>query len=125
MDDVAPVLPMPDAIPAAVSPIVVDPSALPDLLVTGMRQIVLVVGGSTSLLGLFQGRDVAGVGQYIMSNDFAIFVAAAATLYTMGYGLLKTLWNKRRSVILANAVPDSVAIVQPHARWWSRVWAAF
>jgi hypothetical protein len=128
MDDNAPTpdsLPLPDATAPAGAPIVVDPSPVPDMLVTGMRQIVLVIGGATTLASMFRGRDVGGIGQYVMSNNFAIFMAALVTLATFAYGQLKTLWNKRRSVTMANASPDSVAIVQPKASLWTRFKGAF
>lgn len=102
-----------DELPKDEQPIVVNPSATGDMLVTGLRQIVLVVGGAGTVIGFAKGHDVKGAMDWILSSDFAVASSAALTISVFVYGQARVLWNKRKTLTLANRVPDSVAVVVP------------
>jgi len=93
-------------------PIVINPSVIATLAPVLLRQVLLVVGGSVMIVGLLKQRDMAGLYAYLQSEDFITFIATGAVLLSLGYGQLRSLWDKANLVTLGRKAPDSDAIVK-------------
>lgn len=100
-------------------PIVVEPSAKGAMVLTGLRQLALIIGGAVSIIGMAKGRDLQGIVEYVQSDTFATVFATILTTGTVIYGQARELTKKAQAVIMAEAAPDSVAVVG-HKRGWFR-----
>lgn len=81
-------------------PILVNHSAAPSLVMTGIRY------GATSLAMWMAGQG-------LVSGDQTTMVAGLLTgAATAGWGMYRTLRNHRKLVKTANAAPDAVAMVR-------------
>lgn len=106
---------MVDEVPPEEQPIIVDPSARTDMFVTGLRQIVLVIGGAGTVIGFAKTHDIHAAMGYVLSSDFAVASSATVTIIAFVYGQLRVLWNKRKLVTAARSADDSVAVVRKKA----------
>lgn len=92
-------------------PIVVEQSPVASMIVTGARQVALVVGGASTAVAAYRQGGVGEVINWISGDNFATFTAAAAAVAAFGYGQYKELRRRMVTVKLAQAVPDAVAVV--------------
>lgn len=92
-------------------PIVVNPSPVGEQVASGVRQLVVLLGGFVAIAGFLRQRDLAGLVGYLQSGEFVPVVGALAAAAAVTYAQLKTRWRKREAVTMADAAPDSVAIV--------------
>lgn len=102
-------------------PIVVEPSAKGAMVLTGLRQTALIVGGTVSILGMVRGHDVQGLVEYVQSDTFATAFAAVLTAGTVVYGQLRELKRKVEAVTMAQAAPDDVAVIGHKRGWFGRL----
>lgn len=92
-------------------PIVVEQSPVAGMIVTGARQVALVLGGASTAVAAYRQGGVGEVINWISGDDFATFTAATAAIAAFGYGQYKELRRRMVTVKLANAAPDDVAVV--------------
>lgn len=100
----------------------VDPSISLAMILTGGRQIALVLGGGISLFGFFRSHDISGFGSWIGGELFTI-IGAISVIAAFLYGQWHTFWTKRAAVITANAAPNEIAVVR--TSWLTRKLYAF
>lgn len=81
-------------------PIEVNPSALPGQVVSLLRTVLVTLGGYL-------------VGRGLLTNEQMLTVVGAAIPIISGiYGLYVQYSKKKREVVLAEAAPNSVAVVK-------------
>lgn len=103
-------------------PIVVDPNAGTTVFLTAVRYLALIIGGGIAIGGMARGHDLNGLIVYVQSDTFATVVSAVATSGLYLYGLFRELRKKAEAVIMAHAVPDTVAVVgKPPRGWFGRL----
>lgn len=98
-------------------PIVVNPNPAGAMVLTGLRQTALIIGGAVSLAGMVRGHDVQGIVDYLQTDTFATVFAALGTVGTVAYGQVRELRKKFEAVTMAQAAPDTVAVIG-HKRGW-------
>lgn len=81
--------------------IVVDPNTIPSSISTLLRYALTALGT------LMLTNNILPVG-----TDVETFVGIVLMVVSTGYGIYKTITNKRKLVVTANAAPDSVAVVK-------------
>lgn len=116
---------MAEELPPEERPIVVNPSATADMITTGLRQVALMVGGGVALIGLVRGHDLRAIAAWATSDDFGPFLSAALTIGVFVYGQARVLWNKRKTLTMANRVPDNIAVVLPRLPLRARIVALY
>jgi len=98
--------------PTAPTPIVVNPSPLAAQAMSAVRIIVMVLTALAAVAGFARTRDLAGFIVYMQSQEFLTVLAVIIGVGTFAWSQI----NKRRQhaemVTVAQAAPDSVAIVQ-------------
>jgi len=92
-------------------PIVVNPSSAFDLLMQFIRYVGFAGSFFVSMVGFASSRDLAGLFNYLQSEAIVPALTAIAGLGFIIWAVIRLLLNKRKLVTVANAVPDSVAIV--------------
>lgn len=97
------------------TPIVVNPSSVQAMIITGLRYFATVVGGVTAVLGLVGKRDLSGLIAYVQSADGLALIGAIVAIGGSAYGVFKTYSNKQKLVTTADAAPNSVAVVMTPA----------
>jgi hypothetical protein len=96
-------------------PIVVSTSqgTLDSLSALG-RQLILVVGGFSTLATLLGERNVQGILDFLQSADGIKWATAAITVGALAWGQIKT-WRRGAqlsTVAASSRVPDSVAQIK-------------
>lgn len=90
---------MTDTIPTT-PPIVVDSSAIPSGLMLGLRQVALAAGSYL-------------IGRGYLSADTATAIGSVLLIVApVVWGQVRSYLKKRQDVTIANAAPDSVAVVK-------------
>lgn len=116
---------MVDEVSPEARPIIVNPSATSDMITTALRQMALVVGGFVTIVGFVHGHSVRAVINWATGDDFGPFLTAILTIFAFAWGQARTLIKKREAVTMANASPDTVAIVLPRLPIGQRIAAFF
>lgn len=93
------------------TPIVVDPSPVTSQVYTGLRDIAILLSGCTALLGFVSKHDLAGAIGWLQSNAAIPFVATCIAIGTFAFRQWKARQDKAEKVVLAQAAPNSVAVV--------------
>lgn len=105
----------------AKGPIVVEPTPGSTLLLVGIRQIALVLGGVIIAARFIHDRDFAGLMDWLQGDGFAAAVLGALAIWSFIYGQLREWRNKIESLVLASFVPDEIGFVGRKIRWWRRL----
>lgn len=106
----------------AEKPIKVDPSISLSMILTGSRQILLVVGGAISLYGFLRSHDISGFGGWL-GSEFITIAGAISTVAIFLYGQWRAFWAKHQAVRMAHATPNEIAVVR--TSWLTRKLYAF
>jgi hypothetical protein len=102
----------PDAPPANLPQLVIDPSVVRTLAINLSLAFGIVVSSMTTIVGLASRRDLAGWIVWIQSEDFVKFLGALGFLLTMIAFVWRSLARKWREVYLARHVKDEIAVVK-------------
>ena len=95
-----------------VAPISVNVSNKLALATMVFRYMGTGAAGMMSLLGFARSKDIAGLVAYAQSDAVLPFLTALAALGLMAWAAAQVILNKRVLVKVANAAPDSVAVVK-------------
>lgn len=104
------------------TPIKVDPSISLTMILTGGRQILLVVGGAISLYGFLRSHDISGFGGWL-GSEFVTIIGAIGVIGTFLYGQWHAFLAKHQAVKMAHATPNQIAVVR--ISWLTRKLYAF
>lgn len=96
-----PINPLPVKV-AATSPFAAQISA-------AVRVFVVVVGLVVALLGFVRARDLAGLVDYVQSNEFLTGAGVIAAAVAFVWGQVRTHVKQRQLVTIAQRAPDDVA----------------
>jgi hypothetical protein len=94
------------------TPIIVNPSAIPEQFTSAMRIAGLLIGALVTILGFLSTHDLQGLTAWIRSTDGAAAGAAAFTALLFLYSQWKIRQRKAQAVVMGRASPDSVAVVK-------------
>jgi len=96
----------------ATQPIIVDPSRITAQVGTFLRDLGIISGAVTALLGLVKTHDLAAVIAYLQSADAGHAITAAGGILSVAI-LIWRQWSARKTKNVINtlveAVPDKVA----------------
>jgi hypothetical protein len=93
-------------------PIVVNPSSALDLVTMVLRYVGTAGSAFVAIVGYIRGHDLAGLFTYLQGDTVLPALGAVATLGFMAWGGAAVLIARRKLVIVANAAPDAVAVVE-------------
>jgi hypothetical protein len=94
------------------TPLQIDPSPLPEQAISGIRDIVIIAGALSAIMGFLSQKDLVGLIAWLQSSEaypFIGLVMAGATLVWRHIGIRK---KKAVAVTLGLAAPNSVAQVK-------------
>lgn len=86
-------------------PIEINPSAVAAHVPVLIRQVLLVVGGIIAAIGFLSRRDMAGLWNYLQTDEFLTVAATAVTLGTLAWGQWKAHKDRARLVTIAQSAP--------------------
>lgn len=89
----------------------VKDQTLIDVLFALGRVLVVLFTLGASMLAFIKTRDLAGLIQFVKTNDVVSALTTAIGLATLAYGMFKTWNNKRKLITTAAAAPNTVATV--------------
>jgi len=92
-------------------PVVVNPSAVPAVAGTLIRDLVVILAAIPIVVRLIGARDLRGLLDWMQSSDGALVVTIVAPLIASGWRAWRAKRKKAELVTVARAAPDSVAIV--------------
>lgn len=94
------------------TPIVVNPNATPDVAKTVMRDIAIVAAAFPILVKLIGARDLNGLLHWLQSSDGATVLAIVVPAVLSAWRGWQTRQRKAALVTVAEAAPNSVAIIK-------------
>lgn len=94
------------------TPIVVNPSTVPDVTGTVLRDIAIVAAAFPIVVKLVGARDLTGLLQWLQSSDGATVMAIVLPLIVSGWRAWQNRARKTALVTVAEAAPNTVAIVK-------------
>lgn len=98
---------------AVQTPIVVNPSTVPDITGTVLRDIGIVLAAFPIVVKLVGARDLTGLLHWLQSSDGATVLAVVVPAAVTAWRAWKTRSRKAALVTVAEAAPNTVAIVKP------------
>lgn len=93
------------------APIVVNPSAIPVIANTVVRDIAIVAAALPILVKLVGARDLNGILHWLQSSDGATVLAIVVPLALTAWRSRRSLRIKAETVAIAEKVSDRIAIV--------------
>lgn len=99
--------PLPETLPQ----IEINPSAIRTLVLMLIRVVAIVLTAAGTFAAFVKARDLAGIINWIKSDDFVQVLTALGLLGSFGSSVWVTLARKAREVYLGRHVDDSIAIV--------------
>jgi len=93
------------------APIIVNPSAVPVVANTVVRDIAIVAAAFPILVKLIGARDLTGILQWLQSSDGATVLAIVVPVVLTWWRTRRNLRAKAEAVTVAESAPNSVAIV--------------
>lgn len=93
------------------TPIVVNPSAVPVVANTVVRDILIVVAAFPIIVKLVGARDLTGILQWLQSSDGATVLAIVVPAVLTWLRTRRNLRAKADAVAVARVAPDNVAVV--------------
>jgi len=97
--------------PPPASQLTINPSAVRSVALMLIRVLLIVITALGTLLAFVKTRDLAGLINWIKSEDFVAFLTALGLLASFGSSVWVTLSRKWREVYLARNVDDRIAVV--------------
>jgi len=94
------------------TPIVVNASSAPDVTKTVLRDIAIVAAAFPILVKLIGARDLNGLLHWLQSSDGATVMAVVVPAALSAWRGWQTRRRKEALVTVAQAAPNSVAIVK-------------
>jgi len=94
------------------TPIVVNPSLSATAGGTILRDMLVIVAALPILVKLIGARDLRGILDWLASNDGATVLAVIVPLAVSGWRAWRATKQKTKLVTLAEAAPDSMAVVK-------------
>lgn len=94
------------------TPIVVNPSVVPDVTGTVLRDVAIVLAAFPIVVKLVGARDLTGLLQWLQSSDGATVLAIIVPAALTAWRSRKTIFRKRILVEVTEAAPNSKAIVK-------------
>lgn len=97
-------------------PKAITAKAVQDALLAGLRLLVVLIAGMTTLFGLFAKRDLSALIAWVQSDGFIVFASAAITAGTAIWGVYKTYTRSHESSTLKTIINDpSTPMADPAA----------
>lgn len=93
-------------------PVIVGESLLPAPIAAALRYLIVIAGAIPILIQLVGARDVAAIVDYFRGEEGIALIAAATSLATLVYGLIKTYKTKKTLVAAAKAAPNAEFMVK-------------
>lgn len=90
----------------------INPSTVLAVIKTGASLLAFATLFFGTVMRFLSARDVAGLFVYLQQNDTIAGLTMLATAGWFVWRSLAAMWKKRRDVEIANAAPDSVAVVK-------------
>jgi hypothetical protein len=81
-----------------------------------LRQIGLVIGMFTVIIGFASGRDLAGLIAYIRTDDFVLALGSLLGLWSFGYGQYRSWQKKHVEIEIARAAPNAIVATPSQAK---------
>jgi len=100
-----------DPLPPELPQLKINPSAIRTLILMLIRVVAIVCTALGVIIAFVRTKDLAGLINWIKSEDFLQFLAALGLLASFAASVWTTLSRKWREVYLAHHVPDKIAIV--------------
>lgn len=94
-------------------PIIVDPSKINAQVGTGIRDLVVIIGVVSAVLGFVRTGDLNGLLSYIQAPEFLAAAGIVAVAAVTGYRQWRARRDTKALVKIADAAPDTVAKVEP------------
>lgn len=92
-------------------PIVINPSAVPDVIGTIVRDIAIATAAFPVIAKLVGAHDIAGLVAWLSSDAAKPLIALVVAIGLTAWRARKAFLRKAKLVIVGRAAPDSVATV--------------
>lgn len=94
------------------TPIVVNPSTVPDVTGTVLRDIAIVAAAFPIVVKLVGARDLTGLLHWLQSSDGATVLAVVVPAVLTAWRAWRNRVRKAELVAVTEAAPNTVAIVK-------------
>lgn len=92
-------------------PLQINPSTAPDHLKFGVRDIVIVIGALSTILGFASKRDIGGLMNWLQSSEAFPFLGIALMVGSFVWNYKRVNRKKAELVTLGLMAPNSAAVV--------------
>lgn len=93
------------------SPVVINPSTTPDHVSSGVRDVLIFIGGITAVFGFLAEKDLAGLMSWIQSTEALPFLGLVVAGLSLIWRHITLRRKKAQLVAVGLAAPNSTAVV--------------